>query len=96
MPLEGRVLVADDDAELLEVVADTLIRLGADVIRASTGAELIERLAEYGPFDLIITDVAMPWMTGLQACFETLHVRKRSYGTWGLPKYERSDMSGAT
>ena len=67
MPIEGRVLVADDDAELLEAVAETLVRLGADVVRASTGAELIERLAEYGPFDLVVTDVAMPWMTGLQA-----------------------------
>lgn len=67
MPIEGCVLVADDDAELLEAVAETLVRLGADVVRASTGAELIERLAEYGPFDLVVTDVAMPWMTGLQA-----------------------------
>jgi len=67
MPIEGRVLVADDDAELLEAVAETLVRLGADVVRASTGAELIERLAEYGPFDLVVTDIAMPWMTGLRA-----------------------------
>ena len=67
MPIEGRVLVADDDPELLEVVADSLVRLGADVIRARTGAELIEQLAEHGPFDLVVTDIAMPWMTGLQA-----------------------------
>ena len=67
VPIEARVLVADDDPELLEVVADSLVRLGADVIRASTGAELIEQLAEHGPFDLVVTDIAMPWMTGLQA-----------------------------
>ena len=67
MPLEARVLVADDDPDLLEVVADCLARLGADVICASTGAELIDQLAEHGPFDLVVTDIAMPWMTGLQA-----------------------------
>ena len=67
MPIEGRILVADDDVELLEAVAQTLVRLGAEVIRAGTGAELIERLAEYGPFDLVITDVRMPWMSGLNA-----------------------------
>ncbi len=67
MPIDARVLVADDDPELLDVVAEGLTRLGADVIRARNGAELIDRLAENGPFDLVVTDIAMPWMTGLRA-----------------------------
>jgi CheY-like chemotaxis protein len=52
---------------LLESVADALISLGADVIRASSGEELIEQLATEGPFDLVVTDVSMPWMSGLTA-----------------------------
>jgi len=67
VPLHARVLVADDDPELLDVVAEGLAHLGAQVIRASNGAELIDRLAENGPFDLVVTDIAMPWMTGLRA-----------------------------
>ena len=67
MPLDARILVADDDPELLDVVAEGLTRLGADVIRARNGAELIDHLAEHGPFDLVVTDIAMPWMTGLRA-----------------------------
>jgi len=67
VPLNARVLVADDDPELLDVVAEGLRHLGADVIRANNGAELIDRLAENGPFDLVVTDIAMPWMTGLRA-----------------------------
>jgi CheY-like chemotaxis protein len=63
----ARVLVADDDPDLLEAVAESLTRLGASVIRASNGAELIEHLAEHGPFDLVVTDIGMPWMTGLKA-----------------------------
>lgn len=62
-----RVLVADDDPDLLGTVAAALIRAGAEVVRATTGIELLEGLAEQGPFDLLITDVSMPWMTGLQA-----------------------------
>jgi len=62
-----RVLVADDDADLLEAVGDALSGLGAEVTRASSGAELIENLAQKGPFDLVVTDLAMPWMTGVQA-----------------------------
>ena len=67
----ARVLVADDDPQLLDAVADALTRLGADVVRASSGAELIEQLANAGPFDLVVTDIGMPWMSGLQAIRST-------------------------
>jgi CheY-like chemotaxis protein len=63
----SRILVADDDADLLEVVSEALTNLGADVTRATTGAELIDKMAEKGPFDLVVTDIAMPWMTGISA-----------------------------
>lgn len=63
----ARVLVADDDPLLLELVADALTTLGADVVRASTGEELVAQLANEGPFDLVVTDVSMPWMSGLTA-----------------------------
>lgn len=62
-----RVLVADDDHELLDAISEGLLRLGADVTCSHNGAELIENLADKGPFDLVITDIAMPWMTGVQA-----------------------------
>jgi CheY-like chemotaxis protein len=61
-----RVLVADDDPQLLDVVCEVLKRLDADVVRASSGADLVEQLATW-PFDLVVTDISMPWMSGLQA-----------------------------
>jgi two-component system, cell cycle sensor histidine kinase and response regulator CckA len=63
--MNGRVLLADDDPDFLDVVALWLEREGAAVVRATSGAELLEQLAESGPFDLVITDVSMPWMSGL-------------------------------
>ncbi len=63
----ARILVADDDPELLSAVAEALRDLGAEVTRADNGVELIERLAQDRPFDLIVTDISMPWMSGLQA-----------------------------
>lgn len=62
-----RILVADDDREMLDAVAEALRRLGAVVVEAESGAELIVRLAGEGPFSLIVTDVSMPWMNGLKA-----------------------------
>jgi len=67
----AHVLVADDDPELLHAVADGLVSLGADVVCASSGAELIDQLANAGPFDLVVTDIKMPWMNGLQAMLAT-------------------------
>jgi len=61
-----RALVADDDPDTLNVVSEAVDQFGFDVTRAATGDELISELAA-GSFELIITDVSMPWMTGLQA-----------------------------
>ena len=61
-----RALVADDDAEMLSVVSKALHRFGADVIAVASGGELLQALANDGAFDIIVTDVSMPWMTGLQ------------------------------
>jgi len=61
-----RVLVADDDLDMLGMVAAVLAKLGLDVITASSGGDLLEQVASGGPFDLVVTDVAMPWMSGLQ------------------------------
>ena len=61
-----RVLVADDDPTMLSAVCHALELIGYEVTRAEDGDEFLQRVAEFGPFDLIVTDVAMPWMTGLQ------------------------------
>jgi CheY-like chemotaxis protein len=61
-----RVLVADDDPTTLSAVSHALELIGYVVTRAEDGDEFLQCVAEHGPFDLIVTDVAMPWMTGLQ------------------------------
>ena len=60
-----QALVADDDPDVLRMICEAVVEFGAEVTRAATGDELIELLAERR-FDLVVTDVSMPWMTGLQ------------------------------
>src|SRR5690348_10176941 len=72
-----RALVADDDSEMLELVGDALVHFGADVVTATSGGDLLEKLAHDESFDVIVTDISMPWMTGLQV----MH----SVRTAGLP-----------
>ena len=62
-----RVLVADDDLDMLAAVSDALGSLGFDVLSVDSGAGLIDYLATDGPFDLIVTDISMPWMDSLKA-----------------------------
>jgi DNA-binding NtrC family response regulator len=61
-----RVLVADDDPTTLASVAHAMELLGYEVSLADDGDEFLQLVAEEGPFDLLVTDVSMPWMTGLQ------------------------------
>ena len=58
-----RILVVDDEPNLLRAVAMTLRVAGHDVRTAADGAEALVRLAESTP-DLIITDIRMPRVDG--------------------------------
>ncbi len=62
-----RVAVADDDPAILEFVRDLLEGMGHAVTAScSTGQELINACAESPP-DLIVTDVKMPGVDGIEA-----------------------------
>jgi len=66
MPLIGlRVLVVDDNATNRLIVSTLLGRLGAEVVTAEGGAIAIE-LAQVSVFDLILMDIQMPQMDGLE------------------------------
>ncbi len=58
-----KVLVVDDDALILMSAVSMLEELGHNVMSASSGKEALS-IIESEPFDLIITDHAMPQMTG--------------------------------
>jgi len=58
-----RILVADDDPAIRKVVREALSREGFEVETAADGRQAVER-AEVAPFDLVITDLAMPNLDG--------------------------------
>ena len=61
-----RILVVDDDALVSAGTAAMLEDLGHSVIEASSGAQALDLLQEHCPnIDLVVTDHAMPGMTGL-------------------------------
>ncbi|MFN8028238.1 MAG: ATP-binding protein [Acidimicrobiia bacterium] len=60
----GHVLVVDDESAICELTRRLLARHGYDVQVAGSGAEALEVLGRDGPFDLLLTDVVMPGMSG--------------------------------
>jgi signal transduction histidine kinase/ActR/RegA family two-component response regulator len=70
-----RVLVVDDDAMLLQFVTRTLERAGYRVLGAATPDEALRAysLAEADPFRLVLTDVVMPGLSGVELAHRLLN-----------------------
>jgi DNA-binding response OmpR family regulator len=61
-----RVLVADDDADIRELVRQLLQRRGYDVVEATDGPEALRQFFAVRP-DLVVLDVSMPGLDGWEA-----------------------------
>lgn len=71
-----RVLMVDDNAESLEYYSSALIPVGFEVMEARNGREALQAWQSWNP-DLIIMDIRMPVMNGLEAA---THIRKTETG----------------
>jgi len=63
----ARILIAEDEPDIRELVAFTLRFAGHEVITTSNGEEALQQANQVIP-DLILMDVRMPRMTGFEAC----------------------------
>jgi DNA-binding response OmpR family regulator len=70
-----KVLVADDDADLRELIAFTLAQASFLVIKAPDGPAAVRLFAEESP-DLVVLDINMPGLSGFQVC-EAIRARSR-------------------
>jgi putative two-component system response regulator len=69
-----RLLLVDDEATILTALAKFLRSRGYDVQTASSGEEGLEKLASAGPFKLLLCDVRMPGMTGVEVVSRALAI----------------------
>ena len=67
MTVLGRILVVDDDPVVLLVFRDTLRDLGDayEIVTAQSGFKALDEVKEE-PFDLVITDLTMPDLGGIE------------------------------
>lgn len=69
-----RILIADDEPNIREVISFALERAGFAVATARNGSEALQQLRR-GQIDLIVLDIGMPEMDGLEVCRQ---IRKSS------------------
>jgi DNA-binding response OmpR family regulator len=60
-----KILVAEDEPILIRIIEMRLKKDGYEVLLAEDGQQALDRL-EQGPPDLIITDIMMPYASGLE------------------------------
>ena len=70
MPTENKIkiLVADDEARLRELVCDFLKKAGYEPLSADDGTAAVDMVRDDGSIALVILDVMMPEMDGWEAC----------------------------
>ncbi len=74
MTERSRILVVDDETQITRVLKTTLTAQGYEVRTASDGESALDLAVDWLP-DLIVTDLSMPRMTGIELCRA---VRERS------------------
>ena len=61
------ILIVDDEPDILITLHVALSLEGYQIVSAANGAEALRRISEHRP-DLVICDIAMPGLDGLQVC----------------------------
>jgi DNA-binding NtrC family response regulator len=70
----SKLLLVDDEQAFLSVMQKRLSRRGIDVTAVNSGEEALTKIAETRDFDMVILDVQMPGLDGIQVLKEIMKV----------------------
>ena len=65
--MEGRLLVVDDDKDIVNLISDILEDEGFEIDRAYTGDSALQKIISKN-YDLIILDIMLPGIDGVEIC----------------------------
>ena len=89
-PVKTRVLVIDDEPQILRALRINLSVRGYEVLTAATGTEALKLAAERRP-DVIVLDLGLPDMSGIEAALNRL-ARDLAEGRDEMVAELRSDL----
>ncbi len=87
--MEKKILVISDDSELLGTRKDNLPGKGYQITSVADGRKELQQALEQVTPDLIILDILMPWMDGIELCLrirQMCQVPIIMLSTWGARK----------
>jgi DNA-binding response OmpR family regulator len=64
-----RILVVDDEPQILRIMRLVLVGKGYEVTEAECGEDAL-KLVRSEKYDLMLLDINMPWITGIEVCRE--------------------------
>ncbi|WP_235536283.1 MULTISPECIES: response regulator [unclassified Sphingomonas] len=65
-PFLGRLLYVEDNAQIAEITCLMLEESGLDIVQATSAEDALRLADEAEPFDIVLTDVVMPGLSGVQ------------------------------
>jgi DNA-binding response OmpR family regulator len=90
-PRQLRIAIADNDPDSLALLHSALKSPINDIYEATNGVELVQLLVENDPFDLVVMDVLLPWMDGLEV-LRSMRVTEVATPVLMLTRLMRSDL----
>jgi len=69
--MRAKILIVDDDREILLGLEDRVTRMGHEPVTANNGRDAL-RLIEQGDFDLVLLDLELPVLSGLDSGLDIL------------------------
>ena len=66
--MDNKILIAEDEANIRRVVANTLMKAGYSVIEACDGKDAMDKFEDNPDIILVVLDVMMPRMGGYEVC----------------------------
>jgi two-component system alkaline phosphatase synthesis response regulator PhoP len=67
MNAKGKILIADDEPDIVEIIRYNLTKEGYEIVTATNGDDAIQK-AKLSQPDLIILDIMMPRKNGVEVC----------------------------
>jgi len=65
---QGRILLVEDETLLRRLIAQFLRGEGFEIVEAGDGREGVERFSSSNPFDLVLLDLNLPILPGIEVC----------------------------